>query len=179
MVITWPWTVCSTLVKIYLFSAVNVQPWHPHPPTQYRTDGKSVMLRKSQWFFFLFCSFLLPGMALCFFFTRAFFFFLRCVNSGFSPNSSVKSAGRARDGVHLCPVGRKAPRLSNPSQLLFFPAEGLWKDQTWLMRWIWLPLLAPHHQLKYLCNQTNLNVKQVRSLSSHSCSHTSFVPPFL
>lgn len=26
---------------------------------------------------------------------------------------------------------------------------------------ILLPLLAPHHLLKYLCNKTNLNVKQV------------------
>lgn len=177
MVITWPWTVCSTLVKIYLFSAVNVQPWHPHPPHPVQDRWKIHDAKEITMFFFFFVLFCCLVWLCVFFHQGIFFFFLRCVNSGFSPNSSLKSAGR--DGVHLCPVGRKAPRLSNPSQLLFFSAEGLWKDQTWLMRWIWLPLLAPHHQLKYLCNQTNLNVKQVRSLSSHSCSHTSFVPPFL
>lgn len=39
---------------------------------------------------------------------------------------------------------------------------------------------SPHHQLKYLCNKTNLNVKQVWYFTPPPArNHTSFVPLFL
>lgn len=169
MVITWPWTVCSTLVKIYLYTCT--------PPVQERRKIHDVKEITMFFFFFvLFCCLLW----LCAFFSPGHFFSFSDV---WIQDFHQIRQWKVRVALGTVSVSaRRGSRIllqHRVSQFLFFPAEGLWKDQTWLMRWIWLPLLAPHHQLKYLCNQTNLNVKQVRSLSSHSCSHTSFVPPFL
>lgn len=136
MVITWPWTVCSTLVKIYLFFAVNLQPWTSPPPAlQFRKDGKSMMLRKSQCFF-LYCSFLLPCMALCFFFHQGIFFSFSDVwIQDFHQIRQWKVRKVTLGTVSVSALLEEKRRGSfillqhRVSQLLFFPTEGLWKER--------------------------------------------------
>lgn len=120
--------------------------------------------------------------------------FFRCMNSG---QSSILSESVGRDlyifvysnrrnyhNYKYCKSSGKAPKSSFSTVLdaSYFPAAALKRPNLAIS----VPQMnsvapfSPHHQLKYLCNKTNLNVKQVRYLPSRLPLQSHLLcPPFL
>lgn len=120
--------------------------------------------------------------------------FFRCMNSG---QASIvgESVGRALDisvysdrrnyhNYKYCKSSSEAPKSSFSTALdaSYFLAAALKRPNLAIS----VPQMnsvapfSPHHQLKYLCNKTNLNVKQVRYLPSRLPLQSHLLcPPFL
>lgn len=120
--------------------------------------------------------------------------FFRCMNSGQASivgesvghalDISVYSDRRNYHNYKYCKSSSEAPKSSFSTALdaSYFLAAALKRPNLTIS----VPQMnsvapfSPHHQLKYLCNKTNLNVKQVRYLPSRLPLQSHLLcPPFL
>lgn len=159
MFITWPWTLCSVLMKIRLFSAGNVQLWPPLPSP---LTIPSLLFQSTEKMENPLCA---QEITMLFFGGGVVFFPSSVVWYGFvvfrfSFTWMVESRTGLKDALLLLVKtvkstaflnpGTAALKLSSPSQLWFF----CWRPLNRLNLAYKMNLVAPfspHHQLKYLC----------------------------